>query len=297
MQDREYKNLSKASLTGYKFTLYEFHTYCIGQEIIDTSEVTFNTVKGYLLYCQKERKNTPKSCNHKIINLKAFFNYLEQELELYTPKTNPVKKIVKLQEDIKIEVFTDAQIKLMLNYFAHLKQKDKSFFAMRDTVIIITLLGTGVRLGELVNIKWKDINFKHSIITVFGKKRIQSSIPATNKLIKELAEYKIFCEHTFNKLPQYVFTDREGKQSTPDSVKNMFQRLRIVMNFKDVRLSCHTFRHYFAMKCLMSGMDVFSLKNLLRHTDLKMTERYLAIWGTALKDVNNKHNPLNGFDL
>jgi len=297
MQDREYKNLSKASITGYKFTLNEFHAYCVEQEILDTQEVTGNTIKGYILYCQKERKNNPKSCNHKLINLKAFFNYLEKELDLYTPKSNPVSKISKLHEDVRIEVFTDHQIKLMLNYFAHLKYRDKSFFAMRDTAIIITLIGTGVRLGELVNIKWNDVSFEHNIITVFGKKRMQSSIPTTGKLMKELAEYRIYCERQFKKLPEYLFTDRDAKQCTPDAVKNMFKRLSDIMNFQGVRLSAHTFRHYFAMKCLMGGMDVFSLQKMLRHTELSMTQKYLALWGTALKEVNDKHNPLNGFDL
>jgi site-specific recombinase XerD len=277
--------------------LNEFHAYCIREEIIDTQEVTGNTIKGYILYCQKERKNNPKSCNHKIINIKAFFNYLEKELNLYTLKNNPVAKIKKLHEDIKIEVFTDRQINLMLNYFAHLKNRDKTFYAMRDTVIIITLISTGMRLGELVNIKWNDVNFEHNVITVFGKKRIQSSIPITEKLVKELAEYYLFCERQFKKLPQYLITDREGNQCTPDAIKNMFQRLSKVMNFKGVRLSAHTFRHYFAMKCLMSGMDVFSLQKMLRHTELSMTEKYLSLWGTALKDVNDKHNPLNNIDI
>lgn len=63
MQDREYKNPSKASITGYTFTLNEFHAYCVREEIIDSQEVTGNTIKGYILYCQKERKNNPKSVN------------------------------------------------------------------------------------------------------------------------------------------------------------------------------------------------------------------------------------------
>lgn len=289
--------MSKATISGYKYTLNEFHDYCVKEEILDTSEVTGNTIKGYLLYCQKERNNNPKSCNHKIINLKAFFNYLTKELELYTPKTNPVAKISKLEEDIKIEVFTDQQVQQMLNYFAHLKYRDKSFFAMRDSAIIVTLIGTGMRLGELVNLKWNDVNFEYYVVTVFGKKRMQSSIPITDKLVKEMAEYRLFCERQFKKLPEYVFTDRNGNQCSTDSIKNMFKRLSKVMNFKGVRLSAHTFRHYFAMKCLMAGMDVFSLQKMLRHKELSMTQKYLALWGTALKDVNDKFNPLNKIEI
>ena len=54
--------------------------------------------------------------------------------------------------------------------------------------LVVFLLGTGVRLGELVNLKWHDIDLKNGTVTIFGKKREQISIPIANKLIKELCE-------------------------------------------------------------------------------------------------------------
>ena len=74
-------------------------------------------------------------------------------------------------------------------------------------------------------------------------------------------------------------------------------KLQEVMNFTDVRLSAHTFRHTFSHRFLMSGGDVFTLQKILRHKNLSMTEKYLALWGTALHEQNEKYNPLNDFDL
>ena len=73
MDDREFKNLSSETLKSYSGTLEEFHTHCIENKVIDTSDVRPNIIKNYLIYCQKERKNNPSSINHKLRNLKIFF--------------------------------------------------------------------------------------------------------------------------------------------------------------------------------------------------------------------------------
>lgn len=294
--DREYKNLSPKTIGSYLLTLGEFQNFCSELELIDVNDVTQNTVKSYLIYCQNIRKNNSTTSNSKLHSLKIFFNYLE-EVELITATQNPCKKIGYAKEEIKIEVFSDNHIKQMLGYYQRLKYKDKSFYAYRDYTSIVFLLGTGVRVGEFVTLKWSDVDVKNGIITVWGKKRQQSSIPLTTKLIKELCEYRIYCERFFGVLPDFVFTNREGNKLTENALKCIFKHLKAIMNFKDVRLSAHTFRHTFAHRCLMAGMDIFSLQRMLRHSNLKMTQRYLAIWGTALKEQNDKFNPLNNLDI
>lgn len=292
--EKEFQNLSERTIEAYMITLKEFHEYCIERDIVDVDEVTTNFVKKYLLYCKKERENSPNTVNTKLKNLRVFFNFM---VDCDYIKTSPCKKIEALKTDVKIEVFSDNHIRQMLSYYRRLKNRDKTFYAFRDHTIIITLLGTGIRLGELCNLKWSSIDFDSYAITVFGKGREQQTIPVTEKLIKELIEYKIFCERNFNQISDFVFVNAYNKKLTENAVQNIFKRLSKVMNFKDVRLSAHTFRHTFAHRFLMNGGDVFTLQRMLRHKKLSMTEKYLAIWGTALRDQNNKFNPLNNMDL
>lgn len=280
LDDREFKNLSTATLSGYKLTLNEFHAYCVANGAIDVTDVTPATLKGYLLHCQRERGNGPTSLNHKLGNLRIFFSYLE-ETEAIDKKGNPARKVMPVKADVKIEVFTDSQIRQMLGYFQQIKTRDKTFFAYRDYAIIVMLLGTGVRLGELVNLRWDDVDLHNLMLTVFGKKRQQSSVPVTAKLSKELCEYRLFVERWSNGLPEFVFTDSHGEQLTENSVKCIFKRLKQVMNFKGVRLSAHTFRHTFAVRMVKAGADVFTVQKILRHTDLSMTMRYVNLFGTA----------------
>ena len=120
----------------------------------------------------------------------------------------------------------------------------------------------------------------------------------TDKLKKEFAEYKVFCEQYFsNKELTYVFVDRDNKQLTPNSLKCVFKRLKEQMQFKDVRLSAHTFRHYFCCQMIKSGCDVLTLKNILGHESLTMVNRYYGLFGSALRSLNDKHYPLNNLDI
>lgn len=294
-EDREYKNISQNTIKAYLLTLNEFQKFCAEKEIINVTEVTPQVIKSYVVYLQKERGNNPTTRNTKLRNIKAFFNYL---VESEIIEKNPAKKIAMAKTDLKIEVFQDHHIKKMLGYCRRNKQRWQSFHAVRDYMIIVFLIGSGVRVGELVNIQWKDIDLINNVITVFGKKRQQSSIPVTDKLKKELCEYKIYCQQYFKDQElDFVFVDKQNKQMSVNSAKCMFKELKNVMDFKDVRLSAHTFRHTFAHKMLMAGADVFTLQKMLRHTDLKQTMVYVSLWGTALKEQNDKFNPLNTLDI
>ncbi|MDP4350248.1 tyrosine-type recombinase/integrase, partial [Escherichia coli] len=77
---------------------------------------------------------------------------------------------------IKIDVFSDYHIKQMLNYYRRIKQREKAFYAYRDYSIIVTLLGTGLRLSELCSLKWDDVDFVNQTLTVFGKSRKYETI-------------------------------------------------------------------------------------------------------------------------
>ncbi|MGR6008918.1 tyrosine-type recombinase/integrase [Bacillus sp. RIT694] len=296
IEEKEYANLSHRTIEVYTYTLKEFRNFCSELEIVDLRDVREATVKAYLRYCKKTRKNGVVTCNSKLHHLRIFFNYWQTE-EVIEHKDNPVRKLRPAKEDTKIEVFTDYHIQQMLRYYRRMKAREKTYFAYRDHAIIVLLLSTGIRLGELVNIQWKDIDLVNQSVVLFGKARRQQSIPITDKLTKEICEWKIFMEKELDSLPQYLFTTREGKQLSPNAIKLLFKRLDKVMNFRDVRLSCHTFRHTFAHRCITQGMDVFTLQKLLRHSSLRMTERYLSTFGTALKEQNEKYNPLNNIEI
>lgn len=286
-------NISEHTIKRYEHQFSQLHKYMTENEVTNVEEISTNHAKSFLIHFEND---APSTRNGRIRTLKSFFNFMVS-CEVIKEDKNPMNKISYVREDVQIEVFSDEQIRQMLVYYKRLKGRDKSFFAYRDHTIIIFLLGTGVRLGEMCNLKWSDVDLDTNTIIVFGKKRQSRSIPITDKLSKELLAYKHFADNHFKIEPQYVFTNSLNQCLTSGAGKQIFQRLKDIMNFKNVRLSAHTFRHSFAHRCLMAGMDVFSLQKMLGHSKLDMTMRYVAIWGTALRDQADKYNPLNNLDI
>lgn len=82
----------------------------IKSEKLNVEDVTQADIKGYLIHCKEEGENRPTSLNHKIGNLKVFFNYMA---EVEVIDKNPMKHIHKVKSDAKIEAFTDYHIKLL----------------------------------------------------------------------------------------------------------------------------------------------------------------------------------------
>lgn len=296
IEDRQLNNISKYTLNRYTRTLNEFHHFCTGEEIVNVEEVTTPTIKKYLLYCQNEKVNNVTTKNSKLRVIKTLFNYLVEN-EFIPEKINSSKMVNYGKEDIIIQVFSDYHINQMFAYYRNLKQKDKSYYAYRDYALILFFLSTGARVGEVSNIRLDQIDFDNKAAIFFGKGRRQQSVPLVDKLLKELAEWRLFQERKIGQKPIFVFSTDDNKQLSANGIKLIFKRLQKKMNFKDVRLSAHTFRHTLAYRFLRDGGDIISLQHLLRHSSLDMTKRYLSAFGHVLPEINERHNPLNNLDI
>ncbi|MGH0485317.1 tyrosine-type recombinase/integrase [Bacillus mycoides] len=294
LEDKELGGLSERTVQSYKDTLNEFQRWAATErDIVNVEDVSSSVVKSYLLYCSKERGNAVVTRNGKLQHLKTFFRYLEDE-DIIDLRGNPTNKIKPSKTDKHIEVYTDEQIRLMLRYYRRMRSRENTLYSYRGHTIIVTLIGTGIRLGELISMRWDSVDLLNKTMTVFGKNRKSVSVPLTDKVVRELYEYRLFCEGFYKRLPTHVFSDKRGSQLTPNAVKLMFFRLSQRMGFKT---SAHLFRHTYASNSLRAGMDIYTLSKLLHHSQIRTTEMYLHAFGNSLAESNDKYNPLNRFDF
>jgi integrase len=134
--------------------------------------------------------------------------------------------------------------------------------------MILVSLNTGIRWGELVSLTWENIDMEKEILTVIGdtaKSGKTRHIPLNSIALDALKEWKKQSDGTL------VFPGRdEGK--TLDNVNKSWKSVLAVAGINNFRW--HDMRHHFASWLVMGGVDLNTVRELLGHSDLKMTLRY-----------------------
>lgn len=177
----------------------------------------------------------------------------------------------------QIQPFSQEQIS------AFLLATKRSRSPLRNEAIILLLLDTGIRNAELCGLRRRDVDLPGKRITVLGKGDKRRSI--------------FFSRVTSRALNAYM-KDRKGAPSDPlffsvrdevmtgSGLQQLIRRLATVAGIEGVRCSPHTFRHTCALWFLKNGGQVFALKEMLGHTNLQMTLRYVNL---AEADVQDQH--------
>ena len=157
--------------------------------------------------------------------------------------------------------------------------------------VIITAAMTGMRRGEIINLRWEDVNFHTKTIIVesstryktkFGKRRV---IPINDVV------YKILCTRHNRTNKGYVFT-RGGKQINGDWLTQRLKSYLLRLN-STKKLNFHSLRHTFSSWLVQSGVSIYEVQKLLGHSDIKVTQVYAHLAPNELHSVVSRIN----FDL
>ena len=161
----------------------------------------------------------------------------------------------------------------------------------RNTLILETLYATGIRVGELVNIKVNDINKYEKSIKILGKGKKE-----------RIVFYGSFCEDALNlylksgyqklnkKHSEYLFINKNGSKLSERYIRVIIDDAVRKCNI-EYHISPHTLRHTFATDLLNAGADLMSVKELLGHSSINTTSIYTHVTTEQLKKVYELSHP------
>ena len=273
VSEKEASGLSKKSIQNYK-DVYARFVREQGQPI------TKNSVNSWIRSMQQNGMN-PISINFYIVQLRVFANWMMKSgyCEYFV-----IKKI-KTQEP-QIKTIPDNEVAILLEK----PNKNSGFVEYRTWVIINFILGTGARASTIVNLKIDDIDFAFKEIkyTHLKNKHI-AIIPLSASLEKVLKQYLNMWEIGSD----FLFPDEYGRQLNVNALGHSINRYCVHKGLKS--RGTHSFRHTFAKQYILNGGNAFVLQKLLTHSDLTMTQKYIRLFDSDLKNGFNNVCPLENY--
>jgi integrase len=210
-------------------------------------------------YKQKRKEDgvTPRTINIELACLRHMFN---MALKWGKAQKNPMMEVKLFKEpEGKDRILSpEEEVKLLEAVQASKKGKHLE-------PIILTGLFTGMRKGEILNLRWSNVDFKSRVITVEGTKSgYLRKIPMSSKLTETL-------DHVRRKTQnEFVFSDETGKPYK--SFRTAWEQALKKAGIED--LTFHSLRHTFGTRLGMKGYDIKTIAELMGHRDIKMTMRY-----------------------
>ena len=218
--------------------------------------ISIEQAQQYILYLQQEKKLSWSTCNLTVSSLR-FLNTAvlkKEHCNLYLPFGKKEKRLP--------DVFTKDEIKQFLNSIDNPKYK----------ALFTTIYSTGLRIGEALNLTINDIDSKANVICVRqGKRRKDRYAPLPQVLLTELRNYWKLC-----KTKHWLFTGHQSNKLCQRTANKAFTAIKKKVGCtKDVTV--HGLRHSFATHLLEDNVDIFTIKQLLGHSSINSTLRYVHI--------------------
>lgn len=232
-------------------------------------EITIEDVRRFKTERAKEVKGL--TVNRALALLRCMFNLAKDWGDFFGD--NPVKgKELFFKEQGRLRFLEFEEIpKLLSVCILHLRP------------IVIMALNTGMRKGEILNLKWRDCDFKRNIIYLEQTKSGERQEVPMNEVARDtLIKVKKHPES------EYIFCNKDGKAY--GDIKKSF--LTALEKAGIIKFRFHDLRHTFAAHWVMNGGSIYTLQKILRHSSLSITEKYAHLapdyMATEVRQVTQK---------
>ncbi|WP_078546770.1 tyrosine recombinase XerS [Litchfieldia alkalitelluris] len=325
--DHKRRKLSTASLVNYCHDFKIFFNWVISEQLYDGSikevplelleTLTVQQVEGFLQALKYELNNKEITVNRKLSALKSLFNYLQniaetRDLKPYLHRNVMAKIEFNELKDSMETIANKMEGKILLgdeyekfrrfiasDYGEFVKENKKllNFYKLnseRDTAIVSLILGSGLRLSEVVNLDLDDIDFSKFSARVIRKGNKEQYVFFSKIAMDDLQEYLKIRENRYHveKTNKALFVAApmgpkgKSRRLTARSIEKVIEKYATA--FGKPSLSVHKLRHSFATRYHAEINDVPKLRRQLGHSSIQTTMIYTHIKNDDLRSAVDK---------
>lgn len=278
----EVKKASVNTVSSYKNDLTKLIKYLEGQGVCEMGKVNETSLNSYILYMEREGKS-PATVSRCIASTKAFILFQIRRGRLDTDPTERMKP-PKVEKKPPV-ILSIEEVNGLLN------QPDiKTNKGLRDKAMLELLYATGIRVSQLISLMLEDINLKNKYILVKGdgKERI---IPFGCVAKEALKNYLSIRDELIGDNPtEYLFTNLSGEQMSRQGFWKIIKGYGKCQNLT-IQLTPQILRNSFAVHLMENGADIYSVQELLGHSDVSVTGGYMQGKKRRLLEVYTSSHP------
>lgn len=271
---------SKKTVASYEYDLKDYALF-LEKNNLTIKDDNDKTLKLYLNYVY-DKKISNKSISRHLSSLRTYYDFLKKE-NIVTENIFKNVKNPKIEKNIPNFISHDKLNEIFTSF-------NDSNLDIRNRLVIELLYATGLRVGELVNIKIKDIDFGAQSIKVLGKGSKERYVFYNNTTKEVLKKYLVVRKKLQKKENGYLLLNDKGTPIKEASVRKIIQTTLMKCGIKS-KITPHTFRHTFATDLLNQGLDLVNVKELLGHASLNTTSIYTHITNDRIKEVYQNTHP------
>lgn len=237
----------------------------------EPKEIPTEQIKIWIL-----EKDSPNTRNHRLCAIKSFY-------QMTVGMSCKIDRIPFAKKDKKLPIVLSVnEIQRMFDVCTNQKHR----------IILALLYSTGLRVFELINLKWEHVDRSRMVINVIqGKGKKDRQLPLNEKLIELLEtywlEYKSKIYVLNGQFPQKDL--RYSDRSVLEVVKQLAKKAKI-----DKRVYTHLIRHCTMTHLVEQGLDINIIQRLCGHTNVKTTSTYLHISHNVISKIIS---PINSITL
>ncbi len=278
------RNLRKHTIKHYENTInFSFYKYLDPKTKV--KDITSKTIEGYINYLKEQGSIGDVTINTYLRDVRAILYYAMTNHYLDEFKITEIKVDKEM-----IETYSDEELRILLK---KPNTKKCSFIEFRNWTISNILIGSGMRVQTLINLKIKDIDLDNDFINYsHTKNRKKQIVPLSSTLKSVIIEY---LKYRGGEDEDYLVTNIYGEQLKANLLSQgmcKYHRSRGIS-----KTGLHRYRHTFAKNWILNGGDIFRLQKILGHSTMDMVKEYVNLFDNELQIDFNDFNPLDNLHV
>lgn len=278
------RGLSERTVDAYRRDLTRLVTFMVVRGVVAPARVSATDLREFV-YHLKDQGLQPSSIRRTMSAVRTYFGFLLGEGQVEADPTDrvelprPSRRLPGVLSRDEVTSLLEAP-----------DPADRLFW--RDRALLEFAYASGVRVGELITVKVRDVDLQDGMALVFGKGSKERMVPLGRAALQSLIVYlrEVRPGLARNRGGGVVFLNARG---TPLTRMGVWKILRKHVDRAGIvkRVTPHTLRHSFATHLLEGGADLASVQEMLGHADIATTQIYTHVEREYLRDVHRRFHP------